>query len=279
MSTREAEFRGYVRPDGSAGVRNHLLILSLTGLTGPAARRIARSLQGCRCVTMPYASGLLGEDAAIHERALSGLAGHPNVGAAVLVGGSRPELARFAEALAKLEKPFATLALDDCNHDTLTLTDRGIRKGAALARESSRQRRAPAPISALFVAFECGRSDPSSGLVSNPLVGRIADCMVDDGGRAAIGETTEWLGAEHLLAARAATPSVGQAIVEAVRRRETEAIEAGMDLLGNNPGPTNIDAGLSSIEEKSLGNIAKSGERPIQGVIGYAEHLRDPACG
>jgi altronate dehydratase large subunit len=271
VSTGDAEFLGYVRPDGSVGVRNHLLILSLTGLTGPAARRIARSLPGCRCVTMPYASGLLGEDAAVHDRALLGLARHPNVGAVVLVGGNKPELAGFAEALARSEKPCASLALDDCGHDALTLSDRGIRAGAALAREISRQRRQPAPSAALFLAFECGRSDPSSGLVSNPLVGRIADRMVDSGGRAAIGETLEWLGAEHLLAARATTPAVGQAIVDAVRRREAMAVAAGLDLLGHNPGPTNIDAGLSSIEEKSLGNVAKSGARPIRGVIGYAQ--------
>ncbi len=266
-----AEFLGYVRPDGAVGVRNHLLVLSLTGLTGPAARRIARSLPGARCVTMPYASGLLGEDAAAHERALRGFAGHPNVGAVVMVGGDKPELEGFGAALGGLGKPFASFALDDCGHDALTLTDRAIRAGAALARAISRERRTPAPASALFLAFECGRSDPSSGLVSNPLVGRIADRIVDHGGRAAIGETLEWLGAEHLLAARAASPAVGQAIVAAVGRREALAVEAGLDLLGNNPGPTNIAAGLSSIEEKSLGNIAKSGERPIQGVIGYAE--------
>jgi len=268
---RLMQFLGYARPDGSVGVRNHLLVLSITGLTGPAARRIARTLPGCRCVTMPYGGGLLGADALAHERALLGFASHPNVGAVVMVGGNKPELVRLAEQLASLEKPCEALVLDDCEHDALTLTDRAVRKGAALARQISRQRRVPAPVSSLFVALECGRSDPSSGLVANPLVGRIADRLVDSGGRAAIGETVEWLGAEHLLAARGVTPAVGEAIVDAVRRREALAVDAGMDLLGNNPGPTNIDAGLSSIEEKSLGNITKCGNRPIRGVIGYAE--------
>ena len=268
---RLMQFLGYARPDGSVGVRNHLLVLSITGLTGPAARRIARTLPGCRCVTMPYGGGLLGADALAHERALLGFASHPNVGAVVMVGGNKPELVRLAEQLASLEKPCEALVLDDCEHDALTLTDRAVRKSAALARQISRQRRVPAPVSSLFVALECGRSDPSSGLVANPLVGRIADRLVDSGGRAAIGETVEWLGAEHLLAARGVTPAVGEAIVDAVRRREALAVDAGMDLLGNNPGPTNIDAGLSSIEEKSLGNITKCGNRPIRGVIGYAE--------
>lgn len=274
--TGGSEFLGYARPDGSVGVRNYLLVLSLTGLTGPAARRIARSLPGCRCVTMPFGSGLLGEDAAAHERALLGFARHPNVGAVVMVGGDKPELMKIAGQLESLEKPCAALALDDCEHDALTLTDRAVRQGAALAREISRQRRVPVPVSSLFVGLECGRSDPSSGLVANPLVGRIADRLVDSGGRAVIGETVEWLGAEHLLAARGATPAVEQAILNAVRRREDLAVEADMDLLGSNPGPTNIDAGLSSIEEKSLGNIVKSGARPVQGLIGYAEAPSGP---
>jgi altronate dehydratase large subunit len=108
-------------------------------------------------------------------------------------------------------------------------------------------------------------------LVANPLIGRIADRVVGAGGRAILGETTEWLGAEHLLARRAASPAIAEAILAAAARREQLAIDAGIDLTGNNPSRTNIDAGLSSIEEKSLGAIAKSGSAPVAGVIGYAE--------
>lgn len=108
--------------------------------------------------------------------------------------------------------------------------------------------------------------------MANPLLGLITDRIVDAGGRAILGETLEWLGAEHLLAARAATPSVAQSITTAaVNAREAAAVAAGVDLLGTNPTPTNIQAGLSTIEEKSLGSIAKSGSRRIEGMLGYAE--------
>jgi altronate dehydratase large subunit len=132
-------------------------------------------------------------------------------------------------------------------------------------------RRTRAEFAELFLGMECGRSDPSSGLVSNPLVGVVVDALVAAGGRAVFGETVEWLGAEHLLAARAANAEVARAIERAVLQRERTAVASGMDLLGNNPGPTNIAAGLSTIEEKSLGAIAKGGRSPIRGVIDIAE--------
>lgn len=121
-------------------------------------------------------------------------------------------------------------------------------------------RRTPVPVSALGIGLECGRSDPSSGLVANPLLGLVADWLVDAGGWAVIGETLEWLEAEHLLVSRARSPEAADAICRAGLRREQVAVAAGLDLTGSNPSPTNIASGLSSIEEKSLGNIAKSGQ-------------------
>ena len=264
-------FHGYLRPDGSAGVRNDLLVLSITGLTGPTARRIGQAIRGAKVVTMPYGSGLVGEDRAVHTRALAGMGRHPNVGAALVIGGDGPKVEDIGARIAETGKSVETLVLDDCGHDCLTLTDRGLRIAAGLARDISRRRREELPLSKLFLAAECGRSDPSSGLVSNPLVGRILDRVVDAGGRAVFGETTEWLGAEHLLSKRAAEPAVAEAVIAAAHRREQLAIDGGVDLTGNNPGPTNIAAGLSSIEEKSLGAIMKGGNRPIRGVLGIAE--------
>ena len=271
-----ATFCGYPRPVGRAGVRNHLLVLSIAGLTGPAARRVARALPGARLVTMPYGGGLIGADQALHLRALAGFGRHPNVGAVLLVGSDTPKIEALAREIAAIGKPLAAVCLDDCGHDILTLSDRALRAGARLAREISRQRREPVDIGQLLVGLECGRSDPSSGIVANPLIGAVTDALVDAGASAVFGETLEWLGAEHLLARRAATPAVAQALVGAVLRREQLARDQGVDLLGNNPGPTNIAAGLSTIEEKSLGAIAKSGSRPIAGVLAYAEPPRGP---
>jgi altronate dehydratase large subunit len=267
----ESGFLGYHRPDGRVGVRNHLLVLAIGGLTGPTARRIGAALSGAVTVVLPYSVGLVGRDEHVHFIAAVGLATHPNIGAALLIGDNPQAVERLAAALAAAGKPHAAFSLDECGHDALTLSDRGLRAAARLAWEMSALRRAPAPVSALTVGLECGRSDPSSGLVANPLLGLVADRVVDEGGRAVIGETMEWLGAEHLLARRARSPEVAEAIRMAVLARETAAVAAGIDLTGNNPSPTNIAAGLSTIEEKSLGNVAKSGHRPVEGLIGYGE--------
>jgi altronate dehydratase large subunit len=267
---------GYRRRNGAVGVRNHLLVMSVTGLTGPTTRRIARAIAGAKSVCTPYGSGLLGEDAALQTRALEGFGRHPNVGAVLVIGASQPRVEAIAKSIAETGKPVESLVLDDCDHDALTLTERGLRIAARLAREISRERRVEIPIGELFVALECGRSDPSSGIVANPLVGHVIDAIVAAGGRAVFGETVEWLGAEHLLMARASNADVSEAIRSAVARRESAAIDAGLDLLGNNPGPTNIAAGLSTIEEKSLGAISKGGRTPVRGVVGIAESPAGP---
>lgn len=273
------EFFGFLRSDGTIGVRNHLLVLSISGLTIPTARRIAAALSGAVMIGLPnYAGSLLGEDRASWRRSMMRLPVHPNVGAVLLIGDTPPLMSEVAADVAKTGRPYAALTMDDCGHDAIALTERGIRAGARLAMQISSERRQPAPLSALCLGLECGRSDPSSGLVANPLLGRIADRLVDIGGTAMIGETVEWLGAEHLLERRAATPDVATAIRAAVRHREELAIRHGLDLTGNNPGPTNIAAGLSSIEEKALGNVAKSGSRPIRGVLAYGEAAAGSGC-
>ena len=269
-------FLGYHRPDGRVGIRNRLLILSVGGLTGPACRRIAAGLLNAACVVLPYEAGLVGEDKAAHDRAALGMAAHPNVGAALLIGDNPQVLEHLAAGLRKTGQRHAVLTLDDCLNDVFLLQEKAQRLGAEMLREISRDRRAPAPLSALTVGLECGRSDPSSGLVANPLLGRLADHLVDIGAVALLGETTEWLGAEHLLAARARSPETAAAITGAVAAREQMAVAAGLDLLGRNPTPTNIASGLSTIEEKSLGSTAKSGSRPIEGVLGYAETPATP---
>ena len=270
------QFLGYVRPDGQVGVRNHLLVLSATGLTGPTGRRISQALPGAVFVAMPYDGGLLGEDRDAQIRTLVGFGVNPNVGAVLMIGGNPPKLDHLAKEMSKSGKPIDSISMDECDHDAITLTERSIRVGAKLLLKISKQRRVSCPLSKIFLGLECGRSDPSSGLVSNPMLGLIADRIVDEGGKAVFGETTEWLGAEHLLAKRGATPTVEQAILDAVLDSENRAIEAGLDLTGENPGPTNIAGGLSTIEEKSLGNIAKSGSRPIQSVLKYAEAPATP---
>jgi altronate dehydratase large subunit len=269
-------FLGYPRPVGRAGVRNHLLVLSVNGLVSPAARRVAAALPGSRLVATPYGRGQFGADKKAHERLIAGLAGNPNVGAVLVLGADRETVEQFAASAASAGKPVEAISLDEVHEDTLTLSDRGLRDGAHLGHAISRLRRAPVPASELFLGVECGHSDATSGLVSNPLVGAIADQLVDAGGTVVFGETLEWLGAEHVLAARAANPAVGEAIRNTVLQRERAVAATGMDLLGNNPGQENIRGGLSTIEEKSLGAIAKGGSRPVQSLLGLGEAPAGP---
>jgi altronate dehydratase large subunit len=269
-------FSGYRRDDGRYGVRNAVLVLGLNGLVARAATRIAVGVAGTVLFATPYGRGQYGEDRKVHTAQLVGLGSNPNVAATLVVGADRPTTDEIAHAIAEAGKPVVTVALDDVHEDALELTVRGMRVAAELVRNASRLRREPAPVSALFLAVECGHSDATSGLVSNPLAGRIVDRIVDAGGAAVFGETIEWLGAEHLLAQRAVRPDVGDAIVAAVRRREAAVAATGVDLTGNNPGAENIRGGLSSIEEKSLGAIAKGGSRRVAGLLSVAEAPRGP---
>ncbi len=270
------EFLGYPRFQGRAGTRNHLLILSVTGLTGPTAARIAERVHPCLCLGTPYGAGLLGEDKSAHDRVLKGFATHPNVGAVLVIGADAPQVENVAQAAAEAARPVAALVLDEHDHDALTLVDRGVRAAADILRDLSTERRQAMPIAELFIGLECGRSDPSSGLAANPLVGAVCDRVIEVGGTAVIGETTEWLGAEHRLVKRAETEAVADMIRDAAARREAMAVAAGIDLVGENPGSTNIAAGLSTIEEKSLGAIAKSGRSPIEGVLAYGQAPSNP---
>lgn len=274
--TEQATFDGYSRPNGAAGVRNDVLVLSPTGLTAPTARRIASNVAGAKLVSMPYASGVVGDDGALRRRALKGLATHPNVGGVLLISANEPEMEAMASEISAAGQRVEAISLDSCGQDALRLTNEGMRLAGHLTKELSRQKREPQPLSELFLALECGRSDPSSGIAANPLVGAVVDRVVDAGGSAVFGETMEWYGTEEALSARAADDGVAQDIRNAIARREQAAEAAGMDLIGNNPGPTNIAAGLTTLEEKSLGSVAKGGSRTIQGVLGIAEAPSKP---
>jgi altronate dehydratase large subunit len=160
--------------------------------------------------------------------------------------------------------------------DALALVDAGVRAAIGLVHEASFLRRESCDIGELCIAVECGHSDTSSGLVCNPLAGRLTEMLVAAGGQAMFSETAEWTGAEHLLVARAAKPEIAQAIEAAVAQRARMVRDAGGDLYAQNPGPQNIAGGLTTIEEKALGAIAKGGRQAIQGVLAPAQRPPGP---
>jgi altronate dehydratase large subunit len=168
------------------------------------------------------------------------------------------------------------LSLPGAHEDALALVDAGVRAAARLVHDASSLRRERCSLADLCVAVECGHSDATSGLVCNPLAGQMMEHVVAGGGQAIFSETVEWTGAEHLLARRAVSPAVAERIVAAVAQRERLAREAGGDLRAQNPGPQNKAGGLTTLEEKALGAIAKGGEQPIQEMLRPAQRPEGP---
>ena len=268
-------FNGYKRKDGSVGIRNKLLIISITGLTGPTSRKISSFLQGSLFVDNPYGGGVIGDDNLRQENAIIGFCKNPNIAAVLIISADPPKGNFIKSKLKKLEKPVSLLTLDECNHDGIKLFEKGLRAGAKLIKEISNYRREKVSLKKLMIGLECGRSDPSSGIISNPIMGLVSDRLVYLGGSVILGETIEWLGAEHLLIKRAVSNKIKNKIMNSLNSQMNFAKSRNINLLGNNPGFQNIEAGLSTIEEKSLGNVAKSGTSKIQDVIDWGEQPRE----
>ena len=269
-------FLGYRRAGARPGARNHLLVLNLTGLTAPSARHVARDLRHARLVSMPHGTAITGRGETPVTKTIESLARHPNVGAVLVLSAIRSKAEALLDQLSDDPRPAVAITLDATGRDALSFRTAALRAGARLLSETSRQQREPFPLSDLMLALECGMSDPTSGLAANPLLGLVADRLVAAGGAAVLGETTEWLGCEDHLADRGATPAIAKAIRQAIARREEQARNIGMDLLGSNPNEANIAAGLSTIEDKAIGSVSKSGSGPITAFLDYGERLEGP---
>jgi len=271
--TAGREFLGYPRLDGRVGVRNHVLVVPTVICSAVVAERIAAAIAPMG-TALPHLAGCgqLGPDMTLTHETLAAYCGHPNVGAVIVVAlGCEQVIAqRLADAARAAGKPAQTIAIQ-AEGGTVRATARGMDIARTLAADIARAERRPYPVSSLIVSVKCGGSDFTSGLASNPVVGRVADRLVDAGGAVVLGEIAEIMGAEHLLAARASTADAAAHLLRVVRRTETEAMALGLDIRGTQPSPGNIRGGLSTIEEKSLGAVHKAGERTrLEDVVGYA---------
>ena len=269
-----ATFYGFARPDGTVGIRNNLLIVPAAAAANTVARRVAALIPGA--VALPLLDdGTEGvESRALTERVLAGAAASPNSGAVVIVGvteagGEAERVLTSARSLAE-GKPIEGFALDAAG-GSLRAIARGVELGQKLSARLASQQRVETPLSELIIGTECGGSDATSGMASNPTVGVVSDMVVDRGGTAILSETTELMGAEHVLARRARTAEVARRIFEIVANVEKAANAVGASVAGGNPTPGNMAGGLTTIEEKSLGCIYKAGSRTIEGVLDFAE--------
>jgi altronate dehydratase large subunit len=269
-------FQGYRRPDGRAGVRNHLLVVPTVICSAVVAERIAAAVQPFGAA-LPHLAGCgqLGPDLNVTHETLAAYCQHPNVGAVLVValGCEQVVAQHLADAARKAGKPAEVIAIQS-EGGTLRATARGIQIAERLAQDLGRAEREPCDVSSLVLSVKCGGSDYTSGLASNPALGRAADRLVDLGGSAVLGEIAEIMGAEHLLAARATAPETATRLLRVINRVESEAMALGLDIRGTQPSPGNIRGGLTTIEEKSLGATHKGGERtPLADVVPYAGRI------
>ena len=263
------ELFGYRRPDGSVGVRNHVIVLPVDDISNSACEAVAAKITGT--LALPHAYGRLqyGEDLELHFRTMIGTGANPNVAAAIVIGIEPTWTERIVEGIAATGKPVAGFSIE--GQGELEIVRQACWTAIDFVQQATEQQRERIDLSDLTVSIKCGESDTTTGLGSCPTVGEAVDRLVDAGATVIFGETSELTGGEHLVAARMATDELRAAFLATYDDYVSEIAAGGVDLLGSQPTQGNIAGGLSTIEEKALGNIQKLGSRPVVGVLKPAE--------
>ncbi|MCI8815791.1 MAG: UxaA family hydrolase [Angelakisella sp.] len=266
------EFWGYRRAEGRAGIRNHVLILPTCVCGSESARIVASQVKGAVNIVFNTGCSDVQANTEMSQKVLTGFACNPNVYGVVIIG-LGCETVGHRELREKLQgmtsKPVVSFGIQE-EGGTLRTIEKAVRAARELAAEAAMQQRERFPISELLLGIECGGSDATSGLASNPAVGELSDLLVDLGASTMMSESIEWIGGEHVLAKRAATPELHNQIIEVCRAYEEHLKAAGQDCRAGQPTPGNKAGGLSTLDEKSLGCIRKGGTRPIVEVLEQA---------
>lgn len=273
---RGLKFKGYERPDGRIGVRNHIGVIPSVFCANRVASLIADRVEGAVCLNHPVGCSQVGEDLEITARTLIAMGNHPNLAAVLIVGlgCERFTTDEFYNGLHRSRKPVEQVVIQK-EGDSLKAVEKGVRIVEQWAADFSTQQRTECDLKDLIVAVKCGGTDATSGIAANPAVGVMSDLVVEHGGTVLFSEVTELLGAEQILAARAANPQVADQIVKTIVRTEEKLRQIGSDERFRHRGAListgNFDGGVSSVVEKALGGIYKSGTKPICGVVDYAQ--------
>jgi altronate dehydratase large subunit len=275
--TERPGFRGFRRRDGRIGTRNHVLVVPTVICASVVAERVAAAVPLVG-VALPHLAGCgqLGPDMRNTHDTLAAYCAHPNVGAVIVVAlGCEQVMAQtLADVASRHHKPVEIVAIQ-AEGGTVKAAAKASRIAEAFAGMLAADEREWCDVSELVLSLKCGGSDYTSGLASNPTLGRVTDRLVDLGGSAVLGEIAEIMGAEHVLASRASDPAAATRLLQVITRVEMEARALGLDIRGTQPSPGNIRGGLTTIEEKSLGATHKGGERaPLADVIAYAAPIR-----
>ena len=266
-------FMGYKRPDGKFGVRNKVLILPTCSCSSETARMIYQSVDGTTTFTNQNGCAQPPEDLRFTMDVMIGFAANPNIYGTVVIGlGCESAIPSVVvdKIKAVTNKPVELVVIQE-DGGTIGAIEKGSRFARQMVEDASMLAREPIDISELIIGTECGGSDSTSGLAANPVVGALSDLLVKHGATSILSETTEFIGAEHILAKRAANKEVHDRLYEIIHRYEDHLHKAGTSLRDGNPTPGNKAGGLTTIEEKSLGCIHKGGHSTIQEVLDYAE--------
>jgi len=276
IDLKGATFRGYKRENGRVGVRNHVVILPVDDLSNASCEAVANNIKGVLAIPHPYGRLQFGADLELHFRTLIGTGANPNVAAVVVIGIEDGWAKRVADGIAMTGKPVSFFGIE--GHGDLETIRRASLKAKEYAQWASELRREERPLKDLWVSTKCGESDTTSGIGANPCVGNAFDKLYLHGTTLVFGETTELTGGEQLVAARCRTPAVRDKFMfmfnryqEVVNRHKTN------DLSESQPTKGNIAGGLTTIEEKALGNIQKIGRKClVDGVLDKAEAPTGP---
>lgn len=271
-SAKKPTFWGYRRENGRVGIRNHVIILPLDDLSNAACEAVANNIKGTLAIPHSYGRLQFGADLELHFRTLIGTGSNPNVAAVVVIGIEPGWTKRVVDGIRKTGKPVEGFAIEK-NGDIATVAA-ASRKAKEFLQQASELKRVECPIGDLWISVKCGESDTTSGLASNPTVGNFIDKVDALGATTCFGETSEITGAEMVCATRGKTPAVGKKFLKTWKAYMDEVIEPHKtdDLSESQPTKGNIEGGLTTIEEKAFGNLAKIGKKAKYiDVLGPAE--------
>jgi (2R)-sulfolactate sulfo-lyase subunit beta len=276
LDIANATFHGYVRENGRVGVRNHVLILPVDDISNAAVEAVGNNVKGTLPLPHPYGRLQFGADLELHFRTLIGAGSNPNVAAVVVIGIEPEWTGRVVEGIAATGKPVSGFWIEqNGDHETVKQASAKAKEYVHWATSLQREER---PINDLWISTKCGESDTTSGLASNPAVGNVFDRLHPHGLTLTFGETSELTGGEHLVAERCINDEVRERFQfmfdryqDMIDRHKTS------DLSDSQPTKGNIAGGLTTIEEKALGNIQKIGHTaPVDGVLDKAEEPTGP---
>jgi (2R)-sulfolactate sulfo-lyase subunit beta len=260
---------GYRRPDGRVGIRNHVAIIPVDDLSNAVAESVARAIPGTLALPHPYGRLQFGADLDLFFRTMIGTGANPNVAAAVVIGIEPAWTERIASGIAETGKPVASFDIE--RHGDLQVLAAASRRAGQLLQDASEIARVPVERGELLMSIKCGESDTTSGLGANPATSQAVDRHIAAGGTVIFGETTELTGGEHLIAARCASDEVRKKFQAFYDDYVAMVEQTGANLLGSQPTQGNIRGGLSTIEEKALGNLEKTGVTPVVDALAPAE--------